>query len=79
MKLDQPATAFWFRSQEISPIEPAEEGLERKFGSLKDAVRFVMEQLTEFEKGRAFIATDGASYDFEKIQEIYASDEFKGL
>ncbi len=70
MNLDSQATAFWL----IGPV-----GDSKSFESLRNAIRFVMEDLKEPLRGTAYIDPDDGSahYEIAEIREIYASDEYK--
>ncbi len=76
MNLDWQATAHW--ADKISTTTVAG-GLSRPFESLRSAIRFVMEGLEEPLRSTAFIDLDGGAghYPIAKIEEIYASDEYK--
>lgn len=77
MNLDRPARAYW------SPVidaagRPLASGGERDFKTLRDAVRFVMENLGWLDQTAAFIQTDQIDgyYPVETIEQIYQSAEF---
>jgi hypothetical protein len=68
--LSQPATVHW---RNPSPGRSAAfSRLERRFASLKNAVRFVMEDLTEFPQSTAWIAIHADKLTFPDIVVLYA-------
>jgi hypothetical protein len=75
MALDGQATAFWIRHQDISIAQPAG-GQRRHFESLRNAVSFVMEKLTELEQGTAMVTADFCVYRIKEIREIYEGADF---
>ena len=68
--LSQPASVHW---RNPSPGRGAAfSRLERRFASLKNAVRFVMEDLTEFPQSTAWIAIHADNLTFPDIVVLYA-------
>ncbi|MGA2792227.1 MAG: hypothetical protein ABSE69_01640 [Roseiarcus sp.] len=76
MNLDQAATVLWTRHQDMSNTNVTG-GSQRQFDSLRNAVRFVMEELPDVEKGTAFVQTIDRSCPIAEIQEIYARADFR--
>jgi hypothetical protein len=76
MNLDEAATVLWTRHQDISATNVTG-GSQRQFDSLRNAVRFVIEELPDLEKDTAFVQTHERSYPIAEIQEIYARADFR--
>jgi hypothetical protein len=64
--MTEAATVYWFQTATA-------EGSYIKFESLENAVRFVMEELSETDRSTAFIQTDGGDIYIEDIQKMYAA------
>jgi hypothetical protein len=61
LKLDQPADAFWIQG-----------GVHRRsFDSVTDAVRFVLDDLTEPQRASAWIKFENSSLALEQIEQLY--------
>ena len=68
--LSQPASVHW---RNPAPGRGAAfSRLERRFTSLKNAVRFVMEDLTEFPQSTAWITMAADRLTFTEIMALYA-------
>jgi hypothetical protein len=75
MNLDWQATVHWVDTISTTTVAG---GRSRPFGSLRNAVKFVMEDLRDPYRSTAFIDTDGGGhYPIEAIESIYASEEYK--
>jgi hypothetical protein len=69
--LNQPATVHWFATPQ--PPGTATVGDEtRPFESATDAIRFVMEELTEAPHASAWITTDAGSLTLDEITILYS-------
>jgi hypothetical protein len=69
--LNQPATVHWF----ATPPPPGTDtfgGETRHFESVTDAIRFVMEELTEAPHASAWITTDAGSLTLVEITLLYS-------
>ena len=60
------ATVYWFQTATA-------EGSDIKFESIENAVRFIMQELSENDRLTAFIQTDDGDIYLEDIQKMYAS------
>jgi hypothetical protein len=71
--MSEAATVLWFPSVTTKPITRMviHRGEERHFESLENAVRFVMEELSEETRLAAMIQTDSASYDHSDFERVY--------
>jgi len=68
--LSQPATVHW---RNPSPGRGAVfSRLERRFASVKNAIRFVIEDLTDFPQSTAWIMTAADTLTFAEIMALYA-------
>jgi hypothetical protein len=67
--LTQPADVHW---RNPSPHEPAFRARQRHFASVKNAVRFVMEDLTDFPQTTAWITTGAGNLSFDEIKVLYS-------
>jgi hypothetical protein len=61
IELDQPANALWITGG----------GQHRSFGSVRDAVCFVMEELAASERASAWIGTNDGLLDVRQIRSLY--------
>lgn len=69
--LNQPASVVWFATP--PPRGIATIGSEtRHFGSATEAIRFVMEELTEAPHASAWINTDAGSLTLDEITILYS-------
>ena len=68
LDLNVPAEVHW---RNPSPYEPAMRSHKRRFPSLRTAVRFVIEDLTDVPQLTASIATDKGPLNFEDIRALY--------
>jgi hypothetical protein len=69
--LNQPATGHWF----ATPPPPGTDtfgGETRHFDSVTDAIRFVMEELTEAPHASAWITTGAGSLTLDEITILYS-------
>jgi hypothetical protein len=64
IRLDQPADALWI----------AGGGERQSFDSVRDAVRFVMDQLAPAERASAWIRTHDGFLDARQIEQLYGDD-----
>jgi hypothetical protein len=76
MSLDHQATAVWGGLTDEHGASFSASG-RRDFETLKEAIRFVIENLASYDQKTAFIQTDSKYYPIEKIRKIYESAEFK--
>ena len=67
--LDQPANARWVPTSDLAPNE-IRGGQTKQFGTLHDAIIFVMETLTPGDRGVAMIATDDDSLQIDEIESL---------
>jgi hypothetical protein len=69
------ATAFWIPAPIMMAAKPGEavfrRGKDRQFESLENAVRFVMEELSDRDRPTAMIQTDNASIQFSDIERLH--------
>ena len=72
--MTEAATAFWYPTEMIAATfgEKILRGKERKFESVENAVTFVMETLSEHDRGTAMIQTNQRSIQHPDIEAIYA-------
>jgi hypothetical protein len=70
-KLDLTASAevHW---RNPSPHQPDKGERKRRFASLTDAIRFVVEDLTDFPQSTATIETKAGALAFDEIKLLYA-------
>ena len=64
--MTETATAYWFQTATA-------EGSYIKFESLENAVRFIMQELSEADRSTAFIQTDDGDIYLDDIQKMYAA------
>ena len=69
--LNQPATVHWFATPP-PPDTATVGGQTRHFNSATDAIRFVMEELTEAPHASAWITTDAGSLTLDEITILYS-------
>jgi hypothetical protein len=74
MKLEKldltiPAIVHW---RNPLPHEPNKGDRKRRFTSIVNAVRFVMEDLTDFPQSTAWITTDSGDLTYEEIRLLHA-------
>jgi hypothetical protein len=72
--MTEPATVFWYPPK-VSPTPPDSKvvhGKERMFESVENAAIFVMETLSERDRGSAMIQTAQRSIHQPDIEAIYA-------
>lgn len=69
--LNQLANVHWYPAPP-SRDGPSIEGALRRFGTLTDAVRFVMEELPFYGKRTAWITTDSQTIENASIKELYS-------
>jgi hypothetical protein len=70
-------TVYWFHV-EANPINIGDDpintgGRDCKFESVENAVRFVMEELSDEDRATAIIQTDNETIHIENIQKMYAA------
>jgi hypothetical protein len=75
MDLDEPADVYW--QEGLSPNVVPGAG-KKSCETIAEAVRFVMETLPEPFRAGAYVAAD-KHLDFEEIQAIYESPEYKAF
>jgi hypothetical protein len=78
MNLDCQATAYWSKGG-VRNDRPPVKSDRRNFETLREAVRFVMEDLDDFGRLSAFIETDvePRHHTIKQIEEIFKSAAFK--
>jgi hypothetical protein len=71
--MTEAATAFWHPTEMVKSVPGSKimHGKERKFESVENAVTFVMENLSEHDRGTAMIQTDQRSIHPSDIAAIY--------
>jgi hypothetical protein len=69
LDFDQPARVLW---QNPSRGSTAFAGRERRFASISNAVRFVMEDLSDLPQSIAWIVIDGGTLKPEDIRQLYS-------
>jgi hypothetical protein len=69
--LNQLANVHWYPAPR-SRDGPSIEGALRRFGTLTDAVRFVMEELPFYAKQTAWITTDSGIIENAAIMKLYS-------
>jgi hypothetical protein len=77
--MTEAATVFWHPAEMIKSTPGAKimHGRERKFESVENAVTFVMENLSEHDRGTAMIQTDQRSIHPPDIKAIYEGSKKK--
>jgi hypothetical protein len=77
MNLEQAADVHWYGDRIVGRVQTMSDARQQTFETLRNAVRFVMEDLTDSARSTAFITTDGTGLlQMEEIQQLYQSDEF---
>jgi hypothetical protein len=73
--MTEAATAFWIPTATMMAAKPGapifHRGQDRQFGSLENAVRFVMEELSDRDRPTAMIQTDNASIQYGDIERLH--------
>jgi hypothetical protein len=73
--MSEAATAFWISEPKMMAAKSDEpvfrRGKDRQFESLENAVRFVMEDLSDRDRPTAMIQTDNASIQFGDIERLH--------
>jgi hypothetical protein len=69
--MTEAATVYWFHVEAKFPA--AGEGRDCKFESFENAVRFVMEELSDEDRAATIIQTDNGTIHIEDIQKMYAA------
>ena len=73
--MSEAATAFWIPEPTMMAAKPGEplfqRGKDRQFESLENAVKFVMEDLSDRDRPTAMIQTDNASIQFGDIERLH--------
>jgi hypothetical protein len=73
IKLDLPADVFWTPADQIPETGPDWGGNQRHFESLREAVRFAMEELTTADRANIWITTEDGNLTIEQIEQLYKS------
>lgn len=71
IKLDLPADVFWTPADQIPETALEWAGNQRHFESLRDAVRFAMEELTVADRANIWITTENGNLTIEQIEQLY--------
>lgn len=73
--MSQAATAYWIPTATMMAANPGrplfQPGRDRQFESLENAVRFVMEKLSDSDRATAMIQTDDASIQDGDIERLH--------
>jgi len=73
------AKVLWMPEPEMVARPPGSQiipgGRDRQFESVENAVRFVMEDLSEYERGNAIIQTDSGTIHRADIEAMYAQQK----
>ena len=71
------ATAFWHPVEMREAVKGSKilGGKERAFESVENAVRFIMEDLSDSDRGTAMIQTDGRSIHIADIEKMYLANK----
>lgn len=73
--MTEAATAFWIPTATMMAANPGQplfqRGRDRRFESLENAVRFVMEELSDRDRPTAMIQTDNASIQYGDIERLH--------
>jgi hypothetical protein len=72
-KLDLLADVFWTPADQIPQTAPEWAGNQRHFESLREAVRFAMEELTVADRANIWITTENGNLTIEQIEQLYGS------
>jgi hypothetical protein len=67
--LTAPAVVYW---RNPSPHQPNKGERERRFTSISNAIRFVMEDLSDFPQSTAWISTDSGDLTYQEIRLLHA-------
>jgi hypothetical protein len=73
IKLNLPADMFWTPGDQIPETGPDWAGNQRHFESLREAVRFAMEELTTADRANIWITTEDGDLTVEQIEQLYKS------
>jgi hypothetical protein len=73
IKLDLPADVFWTPADQIPETGPDWAGNQRHFATLREAVRFAMEELTTADRANIWITTEDGNLTIEQIEQLYES------
>jgi hypothetical protein len=71
IKLDLPADVFWIPADQIPETGPDRTGNHRHFETLREAVRFAMEELTIADRANIWITTENGNLTIEQIEQVY--------
>jgi len=69
-KLDLPADVHWVPADRIPEAGPDWGGNQRHFGSLRKAIRFVMQSLTIADRANVWITTKDGNLTVEQIEKM---------
>jgi hypothetical protein len=73
--MSEAATAFWIPAPTMTTAKPGapifHRGRDRQFESLENALRFVMEDLSDRDRHNAMIQTDNASIAYSDIERLH--------
>jgi hypothetical protein len=70
--LDQPATAMWIPTADLRPQAGARfRSGERRFDTTRQAIIFIMRELSPSYRGTAWIATDSGDIQIDEIEQLY--------
>lgn len=74
IKLDLPADLFWTPADHIQETGPDWAGDQRHFESLREAVRFAMEELTTADRANIWITTEDGNLTIEQMSNSKSLD-----
>jgi hypothetical protein len=73
--MSEAATAFWIPAPTMVAARPGQpmfqRGRDRQFESVENAVKFVMEELSDRDRPTAMIQTDNASIQYGDIERMH--------
>jgi hypothetical protein len=73
--MSEAATAFWIPAPAMVATNPGQpifhRGKDRQFESIENAVKFVMEELSDRDRPTAMIQTDSASIEYRDIERMH--------
>ena len=73
INLDQPAVVLWVRADEVPETGVDSPPNQRDFDSLRQAIRFAMDELTIADRANLWIATEQGNLTVEQIEQLHRS------
>jgi hypothetical protein len=71
ISLDLPADVMWVRADQVSETGVNAPPNQRHFGSLREALCFVMNELTVADRANLWIATEVGNLTIEQIEQLH--------